>query len=96
MVEPMELLLEVVVIVVEVVANPLLLCCELLFSVMTVVDDARGGGGGILLPLLLSLGRLELRGAIAECWEFNGLFMISPFFRRAAAPPLFPTPPSQM
>jgi len=95
MVEPMELPLEVGVIV-EVTEDPLLLFCELLFSQMTVVADARGGGGDIFLPLLLSLGRLEFRGAIAEDGDFSGLFMISPFFRRAVEVPLFPPPPSQM
>jgi len=93
MVEPMELPLEVVVIV-EATEDPLLLFCELLFSETTVAADARGGGGDMFLSLLLSLGRLELRGAIAEDGDFSGLFMISPFFRRAV--PLFPLPPSQM
>ena len=91
MVEPMELPLEGVVIV-EVAEDPLLFC-DLLFSLMPVVDADRAGGGAIFRPLLLSLGRLELRGAIAEEGEFSGLFKISPFFRKAV--PAFP-PPSHM
>ena len=92
MVEPMELPLEGVVIV-EVAEDPLLLFCDLLFSLMPVVDADRAGGGAIFRPLLLSLGRLELRGAIAEEGEFSGLFKISPFLRKAV--PAFP-PPSHM
>ena len=91
MVEPMELPLEGVVIV-EVAEDPLLFC-DLLFSLMPFVDADRAGGGAIFRPLLFSLGRLELRGAIAEEGEFSGLFKISPFFRRAV--PAFP-PPSHM
>lgn len=71
MVEPMELPLEVVVIV-EVAEDSLLFFCDLLLiSLMPVVDDDRGGGGGIFRPLIFSLGRLELRGAIAEDGEFS-------------------------